>query len=144
MKNIPLENRQSLQKQLEALGFANPRDILETATHPFNLLNSGDPPARAMLMFDTTSDVDRMYSFVVVKSEMNEWYLQSIEAAVFIRSLQNPEAILSDGISYNVKNRNLPHKDQIIMDIDKATKIREIRNRFKIRHSVKKGKHHKL
>jgi hypothetical protein len=144
MRNIPLETRQSIQKQLETLGFANARDILETATHPFNLLNSGDPPARAMLMFDTTSDADHTYSFVVAKSEMNEWYIHSIEAAGFIRSLQNPEGILSDGISYNVQNRTLPHKDQIIKDIDEATRIQEIRNRFKRGHSVKKGKHNKL
>jgi len=144
MKNISSENLKSIEENLKELGFTNTSDIFKSTTHPFNLLNSGDPPIRAILMFDTTSDVDRMYTFVVEKSKKNEWYIQSIEAAGFVRSLQNPEGILSDGISYNVQYRSLPHKDQIIKDVDNATKIQEIRNRFKRTHSVEKSKRHKL
>ncbi|GGB26144.1 hypothetical protein [Puia dinghuensis] len=141
---ISFENRQSLQQQLEMLGLGNSSDIFKTATHPFNLLNSGDPPVRGMLMFDTSSDVDRMYTFVVAQSEMNAWYIQSIEAAGFIRSVQHPEGILGDAISYNVQKQALPHKDQIIKDIDEATKIQGIRNRFKTVKCVEKRKHRKL
>ncbi|HEX9504100.1 MAG TPA: hypothetical protein VF974_07360 [Patescibacteria group bacterium] len=144
MKSISSENLKSIEENLNKLGFTNTSDIFKSATTPFNLLNSGDPPIRAILMFDTTSDVDRMYTFVVAKSEKNEWYIQSIEAAGFVGSLQNPEGILSDEISYNVQHRSLPHKDQIIKDVDKATKIQEIRNRFKKTHSVEKSKRHKL
>jgi hypothetical protein len=144
MKNVSSENLKSIEENLKELGFTNTSDIFKSATTPFNLLNSGDPPIRAMLMFDTTSDADRMYSFVVAKSENNEWYIHSIEAAGFVRSLQNPEGILSDGISYNVQDRSLPHKDQIIKDVDKATKIQEIRNRFKRAHPVEKRKRYKL
>jgi hypothetical protein len=144
MKNISSENRKSIEEQLEKLGFTNSRDILETATHPFNLVNSREPPVRAMLMFDTKSDVDRMYSFLVAKSETNEWYIHSIEAAGFIRSLQNPEGILSDGISYNLQNRSLPHKDQMIKDIAEMTKIQEIRERFGKINSVENRRHRKL
>jgi hypothetical protein len=143
MKSISIENCKSIEEQLIKLGFANTQDILETATHPFNLINSGEPPVRAILMFDTKSDLTRMYSFVVAKSETNQWYLHSIEAAGSVKTLRNPEGILSDGLLYKLRDRRLPHKDQMIKDLAEMTEIKKIRERFGKIHFVKYRRSHK-